>query len=147
PVTVPLNTNPTPHSAENRPEASVAVWVVTDQVKFEQLEKSGIDTDDPEDVVAAGGVVPCTTHVPSIDGVEEFPPDVLVVGPSTVEVRSTPHAAIAIARADELSRNRDLFFMDLNFGYRTTGGRPIPVSLHNRPCSYSSSRTGDNLKS
>lgn len=142
PVTVPLNTSPTPHSAENRPEASVAVWVVTDHVKFEQLEKSGTVTEVVEDV-DAGGDVPWTTQVPSIDGIEEFPvdEDVLVVGPSTVEVRSTPHAATAIATASELDRKRDLFFMDVIFGYRTTDGRPIPVYLQDRPCPDTFSRS------
>ena len=116
PVTVPLKTRPTPHSAENRPEASVAVCVVTDQVKFEQLEKSGTVTDVVEDDVAGGGDVPWTTHVPSIDGVDDDVDEVLVVGPSTVEVRSTPHAAKAIAQASELDRNRDLFFMGVTSG-------------------------------
>jgi hypothetical protein len=89
---------------------------VTDQVKFEQLEKSGTVTDVVEDDEAAGGDVPCTTHVPSIDGVDDDVDEVLVVGPSTVEVRSTPHAATAIATASELDRNRDLFFMGVTSG-------------------------------
>jgi hypothetical protein len=94
----------------------VAVWVVTDQVKFEQLEKSGTVTDVVDDDEATGGDVPCTTHVPSIDGVDDDVDEVLVVGPSTVEVRSTPHAANAIATASELDRNRDLFFMGVTSG-------------------------------
>ena len=138
PLTVPLNTSPTPHSAENRPEASVGVCVVTDQVKFEQLEKSGTVTDVVDDEVAGGGDVPCTTHVPSIDGVEEFPEeeDVLVVGPSTVEVRSTPHPAASITTASELDKKRTLFFMDLISGYRTTRSAPIPVCLHKSSTSH-----------
>jgi hypothetical protein len=111
PVIVPLNTKPVPHSAENRPEASVAVWFVIDQVKFEQLEKSGTVT---EDAVTAGVDVPCTTQVPRSEGADDFAgvaPEV-VVGPSTVDLRSALHADVAaIATTSELNRRRDLFCM------------------------------------
>jgi hypothetical protein len=85
---------------------------VIDQVKFEQLEKSGTVTEDA--VTAGGGDAPCTTHVPRSEGAADFPAEeeVVVVGPSTVEVRSALHAdAAAIAAARELDRKRDLFCM------------------------------------
>jgi hypothetical protein len=87
--------------------------------------------------------------VPSIDGVEEFPVDeeVLVVGPSTVEVRSTPHAATAIATASELDRKRDLFFMDviLGIGQQTVGRYLSTYKIV--PAPTVSVEAADNLKS
>ena len=52
-----------------------------------------------------------------------MPDDVLVVGPSTVEVRSTPHAATPITTASELDRKRNLFFMAvvMGIGQRAVG--------------------------
>jgi hypothetical protein len=89
---------------------------VIDQVKFEQLEKSGTVT---EEAVTAGVDVPCTTHVPRSDGADDFEgvaPEV-VVGPSTVEVRSALHAeAAAIAATIELNRKRDLFMAIFDIG-------------------------------
>jgi hypothetical protein len=95
---------------------------VIDQVKFEQLEKSGTVT---EDAVTAGVDVPCTTHVPRSDGADDFEGVApVVVGPSTVEVRSALHANVAaIAAASELNRKRDLFMAMLR--YRTLRLRPI----------------------
>src|SRR3954468_7445605 len=63
PVIVPERTRPVPHSAEKRPDASVAVCVVTSQVKLRQLEKSGNALPDVEGV-AAEVAGPATTHVP-----------------------------------------------------------------------------------
>src|SRR4051812_42074683 len=110
PVIVPERTRPLPHSAEKRPDASVAVCVVTSQVKLRQLEKSGnaLTAEGVADEVA--GAV--TTHVPISDGAEVVPAAAAVVvdGPSTVEVRSTLQADVATnAATSELSRNRDGF--------------------------------------
>ena len=94
-----------------------------DQVKFEQLEKSGTVT---EDAVTAGVDVPCTTHVPRSEGAEVLPAEEdVVVGPSTVEVRSALHAdPAAIAAASELNRIKDLFCMG---GYLLVSDRTRPA--------------------
>src|SRR5881397_975202 len=68
PVIVPDRTSPLPHSAEKRPDASVAVCVVTSQVKLRQLEKSGSAL--TEEGVADAVAGPVTTHVPIIDGAD-----------------------------------------------------------------------------
>jgi hypothetical protein len=108
---VPANTNPPAQSAENFPDASVAVWVVTAHWTFPQLEKSG--TAEPAEPVTAEAVdVPWTTQVPSMEGVVDLAAvaDVLVVGPSTLLVRSTLHAAVAASRPRaELKRRSDCF--------------------------------------
>ena len=113
PVMVPWRIKPVPHSAENLPDASVAVWVVTAHAKFEQLEKSGSAVAVDERVTDAVVEVPCTIQVPSRDGVEDLEVDVpalAVVGPSTVDVRSTLHAVMAPnAAISELNRTNDLF--------------------------------------
>jgi hypothetical protein len=109
PVMVPWRTSPGPHSAENLPEASVAVWVVTDHAKFEQLEKSGSAVADAEGVAEAAFGVPWTTQTPSRDG-EVLGAALALVGPSTVDVRSTLHPVVAAnAASSELSRMSDLF--------------------------------------
>jgi hypothetical protein len=111
-VIVPFSTRSAPHSAEKRPEASVAVWLVTDHVKFEQLEKSGSEPGDAFGAPDAVFEVPWTTQTPSRDGVDVFGAEALaaLVGPSTVDVRSTPHAAVAAnAASTELNRTNDFF--------------------------------------
>jgi hypothetical protein len=98
--------------------------------KFEQLEKSG-SVADPVFFDEAVDV-PCTTQVPSIDGVVAVPataPVAAVVGPSTVEVRSTPHAAIATSAVSaELNRRKDLFMGIVSCIGRDTFGRHISIT-------------------
>jgi hypothetical protein len=95
------------------PDASVAVWVVTDHAKFEQLDKSGSAVGDADGVTDAVVEVPCPIQVPSRDDVEDLGVEVAVlavVGPSTVDVRSTLHAVVtANAASSELNRMNDLF--------------------------------------
>jgi hypothetical protein len=79
----------------------VAVWLVTAHWKLPQLEKSGSVESDAvtEDAV----VRPCTTQVPSSDGVVDVPAavvaEVVLVGPSTLVVRSTLQAEVAASTA------------------------------------------------
>jgi hypothetical protein len=86
---------------------------VTVHVKFEQLEKSGSAVGDAEGVTDAVVEVPCAIQVPSREDVEVLGVEVAaveVVGPSTVDVRSTPHAMVAASAASsELNRTNDLF--------------------------------------
>src|SRR5437763_4459499 len=63
PVIVPERIMPV-QSAEKRPDASVAVWFVTDHVKLEHCEKSG----SAEGVEAALTEAPWTTQVPRSEG-------------------------------------------------------------------------------
>ena len=110
----------------NEPATCVAVWFVTSQRKLPQLEKSGSALgSEAAGFTDAAVAVPCTTHVPSNEGVEVLVVEVVPVpvGPSTVVVRSTPQAAVAMSAARvELNKKADLFMgLCPRIGRRTYG--------------------------
>jgi hypothetical protein len=117
PLMPPCRDSPPPQSAENAPDAAVAVWLVMVHWKFEQLEKSG--SGETAEAIAEEAVTDeavdfgCSTQVPRSDAVDDCPAVAappLPVGPSTVEVRSTLHAPVAARTASsELNKTRDLF--------------------------------------
>ena len=125
PVMVPLIEMPPPHSAENVPEISVAVWVVIAHWKFEQLDRSGsvviaaVDTEPGVTALVERGF--CMTQVPrnedvDADAVLDAMAAVSAIfdGPITVEVRSTPQAVTARAVTSELNKISG-FFMRFQF--------------------------------
>src|SRR5580765_7469143 len=92
---LPCTVIPPLQSAEKFPAASVAFWLVTVHWKFEQLEKS-VSTDAvPAALDTAALSLDATTQVPSSDGAVDVPAavavaaEVVLVGPSTLVVRST----------------------------------------------------------
>ena len=118
----PCSDSPRSHSAENLPDASVAVWLV----------------DRPLEVRAAGEIrqrrtsatsrglgaidAPCTTQVPSSEGVDGLAAADAASGasggPRTVEVRSTLQAAVAAKRRAPSLRGQGFVSYALSSLYR-----------------------------